>query len=64
MFQASLCPSSGALDIMLLRVVFSTRCVGWRFGEPGSRPCAHIKDSRSHERQIHSELRWKYRRHI
>jgi len=40
MFWASLCPSSGALDRMLLHMVFSTWCAGWCVGEPGSRPCA------------------------
>jgi len=35
MFQASLCPSSGALDRILLHIVFSTWCVGWCLGEPG-----------------------------
>ena len=41
MFQASLCPSSGALDRMLLHMVFSDRCAGWSLGKPESRPCAH-----------------------
>ena len=40
MFQASLYPSSGVLDRMLLHMVFSTRCAGWSLGKPGSRPCA------------------------
>ena len=40
MFRASLCPSSGALEHMLLPMVFSTGCAGWSLGEPGSRPCA------------------------
>jgi len=40
MFRASLRPSSGALDRMLLHMVFGTRCAGWSLGKPGSRPCA------------------------
>ena len=40
MFRASLRPSSGALDRILLHVVFSTGCAGWCLGEQGSRPCA------------------------
>jgi len=40
MFRASLCPSSGALDGMLLHMVFSTWGAGWCLGTPGSRPCA------------------------
>ena len=37
MFRSSICPSSGVLGcirIMLLHVVFSTRCCGWGSGEP------------------------------
>jgi hypothetical protein len=40
MFLASLCPSSGALDHMLLHMVCITGCAGWSLGKPGSRPCA------------------------
>ena len=40
MFQASLCPSSGALDRMLQHMIFSTGCAGWSVGKVGSRPCA------------------------
>ena len=41
MFRASLCPSSGALDRILLHTVISSCCAGWCLGKPGSRPCAH-----------------------
>ena len=41
MFQASLCPSSGALDRKLVHMVFNTSSAGWSLGNPGSRPCAH-----------------------
>ena len=37
MFRASICPSSGVLGcirIMLLHMVFSTRCCGWGSEEP------------------------------
>jgi len=37
MFQASICPSSGVLGwvrIILLHMVFSTRCCGWGSEEP------------------------------
>jgi len=40
MFRASLCPSSGVLDHILLHMVFSTWCAGWCLRKPGSRPCA------------------------
>jgi len=36
MFQASLCPSSGALDRILLHLVFTIRCAGWSLGKPGT----------------------------
>ena len=39
MFWASLCPSSGVLDHMLLHMVYSTRCASWSLGNSGSRPC-------------------------
>jgi len=39
MFQGSLYPSSGALDRMLLHVVFSTRCAGWSLWNPASTVC-------------------------
>jgi hypothetical protein len=41
MFRASLCPSTGALDPILLYMVFSTSYAGWYLGKPPeSRPCA------------------------
>jgi len=40
MFWASLCPSSGALDLILLHMVFSSWCGGWCLGESWSRPYA------------------------
>jgi len=43
MFRASLCPSSGARDRILLRVVFTTWCAGWCLGKPGSRPRPHCR---------------------
>jgi len=44
MFQASLCPSSGALDRILLHMVFSNGCAGWCLGKQGNRPRALLED--------------------
>jgi len=40
MFWTSLCPSSGALDRILLYMVFSTWCAGWCLEKLGPRTCA------------------------
>jgi len=39
MFQASLCPSSGALDRILMHMVYRTWYPGRCLGKPGSRSC-------------------------
>ena len=41
MFRAPLCPSLGALDRILLHMVFNTLCAVWCHGKPASRPCEH-----------------------